>query len=367
MRNLLTLSCTRNSLQRAILTLAVVCLALATASATTISFSTFVSSSSIATATSPSPNTSVIGFTYAGNKFVGSLYPSDNRLYSTNLSGGSVALFGTVPGASGEVVLAASLGLGGFAAGNIYAGSGANGQIYVIPNSGGTGTLFTTLPTGSGVVRGIMFDPGSTFGGDMLVSTTSGNIYKVTSTGVASLLVSFGVDTEGMDVVGSGFGPYAGYLLTASEGNCQLNLVSPGGVATPIGCISVVETVAYVPDNLGSGNPALEGFYAANYAVDIQKADPSQFTQPFAQFLGRNLLGDAVVTAESSHLVYDVHWNGTSFDINSIGSYPNQPEDGIFVTAQRIHDVTAPEPSTMMAMATGLAGLVGSLRRKLFR
>ena len=335
------------------------------ASADVISFSTFVSSSSIGSAMS---STQVIGYTYAGNKFVGSLYPNDGRLYSTDLSGGSVQPFGVVPGAGGETVVAASLGQGGFASGNIFAGSGANGQLYQFGNGGGAASPFATLGCSPNCgVRSIFFDPGSSFGGNMLVTTTTGQIYRVSSGGVATQIANIGADTEGMDVLGSTFGPYTGWLLAASEGSAQLNVISPTGTVQLIGFVAGAETVAYVPTNLGSGNAALEGFYAANYPVDIVKAGPSEFTKIYSQF-GRNLLGDAIVTSETGHGIFDIHWNGSGFDAPAfIGNYPDQPEDGIFVTAQRIQEVGAPEPASMITMATGLAGLVGALRRKLLR
>src|SRR2546422_3586929 len=71
--------------------------------------------------TNPHPLLSggTIGFAYAGNKFVGSVQGNGtNLLYSTDLNGGSVALF--APGVSlaaspsGEHFVASSLGLGGF-------------------------------------------------------------------------------------------------------------------------------------------------------------------------------------------------------------------------------------------------------------
>ncbi len=332
------------------------------AAADTINFTTFVSNGSIGSAMG---STQVIGYTYAGNKFVGSLYPNDGRLYSTDLSGGNVQAFGTVPGAGGETVVAASLGQGGFATGNIFAGTGANGAIYQFGNGGGAPSLFTVLPGCSCGVRSIFFDPGSSFGGNMLVTTTTGQIFRVNSLGAATQIANVGSDTEGMDVLGSTFGPYSGWLLAASEGSAQLNVISPTGTVQLIGFVGGAETVAYVPTNLGSGNPALEGFYAANYPVNIVKAGPGEFTKIYSQ-LGRNLVGDAIVTSETGGGIYDIHWNGAGFDAPVfIGSYPNQPEDGIFVTAQRIQEVGTPEPASMITMATGLVGLAGVLRRKL--
>jgi hypothetical protein len=81
-------------------------------------FSTFVSGPSIAAVEGQN---ATIAFNYAGNEFVGSVYPGINndQRYSTNLTGGNVQQFGApIPnGFAGEVVVAASLGQAGFAAG----------------------------------------------------------------------------------------------------------------------------------------------------------------------------------------------------------------------------------------------------------
>ena len=54
--------------------------------------------------------------------------------------------------------------------------------------------------------------------------------------------------------------------------------------------------------------------------------------------------------------VINIHWNGSQFVTTQIGSFPNQPEDGIFVTPAMV-----PEPS-----ALGMLALIGVtvLRRK---
>ena len=110
-----------------------------------ITYSDFVTSGQLSAGLS---NTATIGFTYAGNKFVGSVYygPNNNQLYSVNLTGGSLATFGSpIPGFSGEVYVNASLGLGGFGNRDIFAGcSDVSGVIYRIANDASSQGTFVT-------------------------------------------------------------------------------------------------------------------------------------------------------------------------------------------------------------------------------
>lgn len=337
-----------------------------TVDAASIDFTTFVPSSSISAA--EGGNNATIAFNFAGNQFVGSVYfgADNNQLYSTNLTGGSVTQFGSpIPAASGEVVVGASLGNAGFPVGDIYAGSEANGQIYHFANSGGSPSLFTTLPSSAGVARQIFFDPGSTFGGNMLVTTTSGNIYKVTSSGVATLLASVGEDTEGMDIAPSSWGQFAGDLLVGSENSGTLRLISPSGTITvveSVGSFPGAETVSAIPLNLDGTSP-LQGFYVSNYANNIQVASA-------AQFVNQGLLGDVIVTDEfGGSTAWDVHYNSTTGTFSSAlfsftGNQISQFEDGIFVTPQRIVETGTPEPSTLLLFSCGVVAIFGVLARR---
>lgn len=314
-------------------------------------FSTFVTGPSIAAAVG---GNSTIGFAYAGNKFVGSVY-FNTQLYSTNLSGGGVAAFGAPVAAfaGGETYVSSSLGIGGFGPRDVYAGNQSLGNVYRFANDGSSQSLFASGLSGG--VRSIAFDPYGLYGNNMIVATNTGNVYKVDSSGVASLLTSVGADTEGLSFAPQAFGTYAaGTLFVASEGLSSLLAITPGGVkSTVVSGLSVPEMVSFVPLNLGSSGNPVEGFYAASYPSNIQKAGASDFV-PY--------IGHAIVTGEGGGQVYDIRWNGSAFVASDIGPFPGQAEDGIFVTADIIQN-PVPEPETYALMMAGL-GVLGFIARR---
>ena len=315
-----------------------------------------------------------IGFTYAGNKFVGTILDNgsgQNLIYSTDLSGGSVQTFAPGPG----VTLASSYGLehyvsaslgggqGGFPVNDVYVASGNN--VIHISNNGATnyGNFITSGgPSSLDSVRGIAFDATGSWGGDMFVTTHLGFVYRVNSAGVATQIASTGEDTEGLDVapLGGNWGGLNGALFVASENSGTIRAILPSntpslpGITVATG-LTGAEQLSFVPLNLGASGSPLEGMYSANYAVDVLHA-------PWQNFTG--LLNDIILTSEAGingGTIWDLKPNGTGVAVNTVGFISPQPEDGIFVTADM---VSSPEPASLALLSIGVAGLLVRRRRQ---
>jgi hypothetical protein len=330
----------------------------------------------------PSPGS--VGWTYAGNKFVGSIAGNGTGLlYSTDLTGGSVQVFAptvNLPNApSTEHYVSASPNIGGWLGGEIYAADGSN--IVHISNNGATSNNFVTGL--SGEVRGIAFDLTGNYTNQMLVTTTSGNVYTVTPGGAVTTLATVTLSgspvfVEGLDIAPAGFGPFGGQLMVASESTNSIFAVSSGGVVTKLtngslGDITVAsaEQLTFVPLNLGASGSPLEGLYSGNYSPNVLFANGGQFA---------GMQGDMIITGELTDQITRIHWkpSASQFVVTNEGAFPGsngggispQPEDGVFITPDllaALPPVNTPEPSSVVLAVLGGVGIAvaGMRRRKL--
>ena len=215
------------------------------------------------------------------------------------------SLFATLPGPAGltgivncETYLAVSPGIPGFPTGYLYATQGP--YVYEIPPTGGTPTLFSTLPNRFGsssnsdpknfdnVHTSITFDTVGTFGGGLIVTTSNGYmgealgtttgmgtfVYKVNSTGTATKVAITGNNTitgsgtvngdpttqyEGPAVAPASNPNYPGDLFVAAEYQNAVFVISPSGQVVASIPANGAESIQFIPDpsspNNGSCNP----------------------------------------------------------------------------------------------------------------
>ncbi len=119
---------------------------------------------------------------------------------------GSRTPFSNIQGLTDEVKIATVRGgdcQGGFAVGELFTGTGVPGVIArIAPDGSSVLNPWVTLPGETGLLRGSLFqDRYCAFGGDLLVVTTAGNVWQVSSAGAATLLASVGTHLEGLTTV----------------------------------------------------------------------------------------------------------------------------------------------------------------------
>ncbi len=230
---------------------------------------------------------------------------------------GADTQFGTVSGLTDEIYLAAIRNTsgcpeaGGFKEGEVYYGTGKPGQIDRIRHDGATPEVFANLSPESGTLRGgIAQGCLGPFSGDLVVSTASGDVWKVPFSGPpVELAANVGpVDgtpttTEGPTTVPNEarYGPWAGTILVASEEcGCVESIDSSGNVKQYKGYTASTgqgaEGVRVVPAN--------EYFYAVDYTDSkIIGISPTELL-PY--------VGDVFVYTEQKGKIFDVRWNASA-------------------------------------------------------
>lgn len=222
-------------------------------------------------------------------------------------SDGTYTPFSTVSGVGGEVYFATirtSSCQAGFTAGDTYYSDGQPGGIGLISADGTVNPSWVTLPGETGYPDGgIAQDTSCSFGGDLIVTTTAGDVWTVTSSGTTHELATGVSDNmEGPTTIpnDSKYGPWAGKILVSSENCGCVDAIGADGSTRLWPEWPSAEGVHIVPPN--------QNFYVVDYGSNTLDGIPaSQFT---------NLVGDIVVFTETPGKLYDVRWDPTtqSFD-----------------------------------------------------
>jgi hypothetical protein len=264
------------------------------------------------------------------------------------------SVFSSLSGVGDEIYMASPrTSANGFIAGQVYTGDGTAGQIVRISPDGTTvNKPWVTLPGETGLLRGgLHIDKTGVWGGDLIVATTAGNVWRVNAAGVATKVGSVGSaqTLEGVVTVPNDpvkYGPWAGKILFGNDSTALYTLDTMGNLTTYLLGFSQTE-------NLNIPN-AGETFYGVDFQEGILKnADAGQWT-PY--------VGDIIMGEENGRL-WDIKWNGASFTSTLLSAAVPQWEGATFAPTNLPGVV--PEPSAVILLGTVLGGLAATrLRRR---
>ena len=223
---------------------------------------------------------------------------------------GGHARFSGISGLTEEVKIAAVREgpcQGGFSAGEVFTGTGVPGVIArIAPDGGSVINPWVTLPGETGLLRGSLFqDRYCAFGGDLLVVTTVGNVWRVSSAGVATPLASVGTHLEGLTTVpndSAKYGPWAGRALAGAEDQGRIYAISVDGTVDFYELGPRPEDIEIIPTH--------ENFYGVDFGGStIWGAAPDQFSDK---------VGDILMSQEFPGILWHVRWNGFSFEATEV-------------------------------------------------
>jgi hypothetical protein len=239
-------------------------------------------------------------------------YPSGiPRNFELVAEDGTRTPFSTISGLTDEIKIAAvrddggGVSIGGFVPGEFFSGSGVGGHVVRISPDGSTiDNPWVILPGETGRLRGSLHvDRTGVYGGDLIVVTTSGGVWRIDSSGSPTLIVRIPTHLEGLTTVPDDpqYGPWAGKILIGAENQGLIYAVDAAGSFTPFALGIRAEDIDVIPEN--------RNFYGVDFAGrTLWGAAASEFD---------GLEGDILIAQESPGILYHVRWDtGTaSFQI----------------------------------------------------
>jgi RHS repeat-associated protein/uncharacterized delta-60 repeat protein len=262
-----------------------------------------------------------IGIDYhaASGKLIASVnYPSGTpNNFETIAADGDRSAFSTVSGLTDELKIATARNdgggnsLGGFQAGTLFSGNGVPGKILRILPNGTAANPWVTLQDGGGTEQGLLrgglhVDRTGVFGGHLIVVTTKGGVWRVTSSGVATRVcpqimnAGTAVHLEGVTVVtnnSSKYGPWAGKILTGAEELGRVYAIGTDGSVSYEELGINPEDIDVIPPN--------ENFFGVDFGSGMLWGAPA------AGF--RNFVGDILMVEENTGAAYRVYRQNNVF------------------------------------------------------
>ena len=190
---------------------------------------------------------------------------------------------------------------GGFQPGELFTGNGVAGAVARISADGAAvQNPWVALPGETGHVSGLHVDRTGAFGGDLMVVTTTGGVWRVNSAAVPTRVAALNTPLAGVVVVpddAEKYGPWAGRALVGAKAQGSVYALDSQGQADSL-------QVGLNPQDIDIV-PAHENFFA------VDSASRKLLGAAEGAFAG--IIGDILITQESPGLVSGVRWNGTEF------------------------------------------------------
>jgi RHS repeat-associated protein/uncharacterized repeat protein (TIGR01451 family) len=190
---------------------------------------------------------------------------------------------------------------GGFQAGEFFTGTGSAGEVVrVSPDGSVVQNPWVRLPGEPGLMRGSLFqDRYGVFGGDLIVVTTAGGVWRITAAGQATRLAHIGTHLEGVTTVPDDpakYGPWAGRILIGAEHQGLIYTVSAAGAVSSYQIGISPEDIEIIPEN--------ENFYGVDYGAG------TLWGAPASAFAG--MVGDVLIAQEGPGFLWHVRWDAAS-------------------------------------------------------
>lgn len=215
----------------------------------------------------------------------------------------------TFSGMTDEVKIATvrSGNMGGFTTGQLFTGNGKDGEIVRISADGSKiDNPWVSLGAGNGLMRGSLYvDRTGVFGGDLIVVTTVGKVWRVTSAGVPTKIAEIPTHLEGVIVVPNAptrFGPIAGQIIIGAEEVGKMYAVDKTGKVTEYALGVNIEDIDIINPN--------ENFFGSNYGTSRLLGVSHTELLPMA---GDILLTQEIVAAGTTGL-FRLQWTGTKLE-----------------------------------------------------
>lgn len=227
--------------------------------------------------------------------------------FETIAADGSKSPFSNVAGLSGELLIATSrdegqgMSRGGFVAGELFTSTSVPGTIARVSASGGTvQNPWVTLPEENGAIGGLSLDRTGVYGGDLIVVTTSGGVWRINSAAEASRVAALNTRLAGVATVPDDpdrYGPWSGKILAGAKDQSMVYTVDAAGQTSSMQLDVQPQDVDVIP--------AQENFYAVDtVGRKVWGASDGAFA---------GIIGDILVTQQSPGVIKRLRWNGVEF------------------------------------------------------